>query len=69
MVFVMIPLPVTGAYSGTIAAFVMQMNYKKSFLRRFGRSYDCTLIITTVASYYAKLGLGVNIKIFRIKKG
>jgi uncharacterized membrane protein len=56
MVFVMIPLPITGAYSGTIAAFVMQMNYKKSF---FAVSVGVTiaLIITTVVTYYAKLGL------------
>lgn len=30
MVFVMIPLPVTGAYVGTIAAYLMQMSFKKS---------------------------------------
>jgi len=56
MVFVMIPLPITGAYSGTIAAFVTQMNYKKSF---FAVSVGVTiaLIITTVVTYYAKLGL------------
>ena len=30
MVFVMIPLPVTGAYVGTIAAYMMQMSFKKS---------------------------------------
>lgn len=32
MVFVMIPLPITGAYMGTIAAYVLAMDYKKSFL-------------------------------------
>lgn len=32
MVFVMIPLPVTGAYVGTIAAYMMQMSFKKSLL-------------------------------------
>ncbi len=32
MVFVMIPLPVTGAYVGTLAAFILGMDYKKSFL-------------------------------------
>ena len=30
MVFVMIPLPVTGAYVGTIAAYVLGIPYKKS---------------------------------------
>ncbi len=32
MVFVMIPLPVTGAYVGTIAAYIMPISYKRSFL-------------------------------------
>ena len=32
MVFVMIPLPFTGAYIGTIAAYIFKINYKKSLL-------------------------------------
>ena len=32
MVFVMIPLPVTGAYIGTIAAYIFGIEYKKSFI-------------------------------------
>jgi len=32
MVFVMIPLPVTGAYIGTIAAYIFGISYKKSFI-------------------------------------
>lgn len=32
MVFVMIPLPVTGAYIGTLAAYILGMDYKKSFV-------------------------------------
>ena len=32
MVFVMIPLPVTGAYIGTIAAYIFDIEYKKSFI-------------------------------------
>ena len=31
MVFVMIPLPITGAYIGTLAAYVLGMSYKKAF--------------------------------------
>ena len=31
MVFVMIPLPITGAYVGTLAAYILRMDYKKSF--------------------------------------
>ena len=32
MVFVMIPLPVTGAYIGTIAAYVFGISYRKSLI-------------------------------------
>ena len=32
MVFVMIPLPVTGAYTGTIAAYLFRISYKKSLI-------------------------------------
>lgn len=32
MVFVMIPLPITGAYTGTIAAYILRMEYKKSLV-------------------------------------
>lgn len=32
MVFVMIPLPVTGAYMGTIGAFIFDIPYKKGLL-------------------------------------
>ena len=32
MVFVMIPLPVTGAYTATIAAYLFRISYKKSLI-------------------------------------
>lgn len=32
MIFVMIPFPFTGAYIGTIAAYIFKINYKKSLL-------------------------------------
>ena len=32
MIFVMIPLPVTGAYIGTIAAYIFGISYRKSFI-------------------------------------
>ena len=32
MVFVMIPLPVTGAYIGTIAAYIFGISYRKSLI-------------------------------------
>lgn len=48
MVLVMIPLPGTGAYIGTIVAFVLGMDYKKSFLAvSLGVAIAC-LIITSL---------------------
>jgi uncharacterized membrane protein len=32
MLFVAIPLPITGAYTGTLAAWLLKLNKKKSFL-------------------------------------
>lgn len=32
MVFVMIPLPITGAYIGTIAAYIFRISYHKSLI-------------------------------------
>lgn len=32
MIFVMIPLPITGAYIGTIAAYIFGISYKKSLI-------------------------------------
>ena len=32
MIFVMIPLPITGAYIGTIAAYVFGISYQKSLI-------------------------------------
>lgn len=32
MLFVMIPLPITGAYIGTIAAYIFGINYQKSLI-------------------------------------
>jgi uncharacterized membrane protein len=32
MIFVMIPFPFTGAYIGTIAAYIFKINYKKALL-------------------------------------
>ena len=51
LVFVMIPLPVTGAYSGTIAAFVLQMDYKKSFLAISAGVTVALLIMTFFTPY------------------
>lgn len=51
MVFVMIPLPVTGAYMGTIASYILGMDYKKSFLATsIGVTIACTII--TISFYF-----------------
>jgi uncharacterized membrane protein len=48
MIFVMIPLPVTGAYIGTIAAFIFGISYQKSLL---AVSIGITLSSIIVASF------------------
>lgn len=56
MVFVMVPLPGTGAYLGTIAAHVLKLDRKKAFI-----SISTGLIISSifiaVVSYYSSIGL------------
>ncbi|MCB0409875.1 MAG: small multi-drug export protein [Flavobacteriales bacterium] len=47
MVFVMIPLPVTGAYIGTLAAYILRMDYKKSFIAvNTGVTISCIILAT-----------------------
>lgn len=47
MVFVMIPLPVTGAYIGTLAAYILRMDYKKSLIAvNIGVTISCLIIAT-----------------------
>ncbi len=48
MVFVMIPLPITGAYIGTIAAYVLAISYQKSL---FAISSGITISSILVASF------------------
>ena len=48
MIFVMIPLPITGAYMGTIAAFIFGISYQKSL---FAISAGITLSSIIVASF------------------
>jgi len=56
MVFVMIPLPVTGAYAGTIASYLLGMDYKKSFVATsIGVTISC--IVVTLISYLVKNNL------------
>ena len=56
MVFVMIPLPVTGAYMGTIASYVLGMDYKKSFI--------ATSIGVTISCLIVALSFSLGIKLF-----
>lgn len=56
MLFVMIPLPGTGAYMGTIAAFVLKMERKRAFIAvSLGVLISC--IIMTAGSHFGNLGL------------
>lgn len=56
MVFVMIPLPGTGAYIGTVAAHVLKIERKRAFLAiSLGVTISC--IVMAVVSYYGNLGL------------
>lgn len=49
MVFVAIPLPITGAYSGTLGAWILGMNRKKSMLAVAAGVCISGIIVTTVA--------------------
>ena len=45
MLFVMIPIPFTGAYIGTIASYIFKINYKKTFYAiSMGLIISCTVI-------------------------
>ena len=56
-IFVMIPLPITGAYIGTIAAYVFKMKRKQAFVAiSLGLIISCGLMVT--GAYLGKLGLG-----------
>lgn len=50
MIFVMIPLPITGSYIGTLAAYIFGMDYKKSLMAiSSGVTISCVLIATGIA--------------------
>lgn len=56
MVFVMIPLPGTGAYLGTIAASIFKIETRKAFWAvSLGVFISC--IVMALASYYGNAGL------------
>jgi|TARA_B110000305_G_C19116731_1_gene482393 uncharacterized membrane protein len=43
MIFVMIPIPVTGAYIGTIAAYVFRISYRKSLT-----AISCGIVLSSI---------------------
>lgn len=56
MVLVMIPLPGTGAYIGTLAAFIFDLPYRKAFVA-VSAGVTIALIITVVAAELVKAGV------------
>lgn len=58
MFFVMIPLPGTGAYSGTIAAAIFKIERKKAFLViSLGTLISCALM--AAGAYLSSLGFSL----------
>lgn len=56
MIFVMIPLPFTGAYAGVIAAVLFKISRKKAFLAiSIGVFISC--LIVGFGSHFGKMGL------------
>ncbi|HYG38185.1 MAG TPA: small multi-drug export protein [Cytophagales bacterium] len=56
MIFVMIPLPGTGAYTGTIAAYVLKIERKRAFVAiSIGVFISC--LIMAIGSYFGNIGL------------
>lgn len=56
MIFVMIPLPGTGAYIGTIAAYVLKMERKKAFLA-ISSGVFISCLVMAAGSYFGNIGL------------
>lgn len=56
MIFVMVPLPFTGAYSGVIAAMIFKISRKKAFFAiSIGVFISCLLV--GFGSHFGKMGL------------
>ena len=56
MLFVMIPLPFTGAYSGVIAAIIFKIDRRKAFVAiSIGVFISCLLL--AFGSHFTKIGL------------
>lgn len=57
MLFVMVPLPGTGAYIGTIAAYVLKMDRRKAFMAiTIGVFISCTFM--AAGTYFGSIGFG-----------
>lgn len=61
MLFVAIPLPITGAYTGTLGAWVLGMEKKRTFLAVLGGVIISGFIVTTI-SYFGIQALSIFIK-------
>ena len=59
IIFVAIPLPMTGAWSGAVAAFVFGIPYKKALLYIFTGVFLAGLIVTAISLGVVNLG-GLN---------
>jgi uncharacterized membrane protein len=56
MVFVMIPLPVTGAYAASIAAYIFKLKRKHAFIAiSIGLAISCGIMAT--GAYLGKVGM------------
>jgi uncharacterized membrane protein len=56
MVFVMIPLPGTGAYMGTIAASILNLNRRESFVAVSVGVIISSIVIAT-GTHFSMLGI------------
>lgn len=65
--FVAIPLPITGAYTGTLVAWLMGLDAKKTFISVLA-GVVISGIIVTIISYYGIAAFSIFIKISTHRK-
>lgn len=58
MIFVMIPLPTTGAYMGTIAAYIFNIPRKKAFMA-IGLGACISSLIMTLGMHFSVMGVSL----------
>lgn len=56
LLFVAIPLPVTGAWTGTLGSWILGLDKRKTMMAVFGGVIISGLIVTTIVA----LGIGMN---------